>query len=63
MKRLILPVFLGLACSGAYAQTFKEWLDPEVNAVNRAPMRAANFAFNKGEDALKAQDQKILQTI
>jgi len=58
MKRLIFPLFMGLAFTGVSAQTFKEWQDPEINAVNRAPMRAANFAFNKGEAALSSQDKK-----
>lgn len=58
MKRLIFPLFMGMAFAGASAQSFKEWQDPEVNAVNRAPMRAAHFAFKKGEDALASQNKK-----
>ncbi|MDE5840604.1 MAG: DUF4981 domain-containing protein, partial [Muribaculaceae bacterium] len=40
------------------AQTFKEWLDPEVNAVNRAPMRSEAFAFKKGEKGSFKEDRK-----
>ena len=58
MKRLLFPLFMGLTVTGVSAQSFKEWQDPEINAVNRAPMRAANFAYNKGEAALSAQDRK-----
>lgn len=37
MKRILLGI-LGVCACHAYAQTFKEWQDPEINAVNRAPM-------------------------
>ncbi|MBQ6045595.1 MAG: DUF4981 domain-containing protein [Bacteroidales bacterium] len=43
--RKILSLLLCLACSFAYAQTFTEWQDPAVNAVNRAPMHAHYFAY------------------
>ena len=36
MKRILLGI-LGVCACHAYAQTFKEWQDPEINAVNRAP--------------------------
>ena len=29
------------------AQTFKEWQDPEINAVNRAPMHTNFFAYEQ----------------
>lgn len=35
------------------AQTFKEWQDPEVNAVNRAPMHANYFAYESADAAKK----------
>ncbi len=54
---LLLPMGLALGLA-AFAQTFNEWRDPEVNAVNRSPMRAAHFAYSANEDALKAQDAK-----
>lgn len=31
------------------AQTFKEWQDPEINAVNRAPMHTNFFAYESTE--------------
>ncbi|MDO5442936.1 MAG: glycoside hydrolase family 2 TIM barrel-domain containing protein [Bacteroidia bacterium] len=36
---------LAICSLSASAQTFKEWLDPGVNEINRAPMHAAYFAF------------------
>ena len=33
------------------AQTFTEWQDPQTNAVNRLPMRAAYFAYESTEKA------------
>lgn len=45
MKKQLLTGILGLLALSAPAQTFKEWLDPEVNATNRAPMHTNYFAF------------------
>ena len=45
MKKQLLTGLFGLLALGASAQTFKEWQDPEVNAVNRAPMHTNYFAF------------------
>ena len=49
MRVKLFAAALALAGITAYGQTFTEWQNPEVNAVNRAPMRAENFAFAKGE--------------
>lgn len=49
MKKSILALILCGSVLGTSAQTFREWQDPEVNGVNREPMRSANFAFKKGE--------------
>ena len=57
-KVLLTAIFAAVTSMGAPAQTFKEWQNPEVNAVNRAPMRAANFAYDKNEAALKSRDMK-----
>ena len=49
MKRRILALpawFLTGFAWGAAAQTWTEWRDPEVNAVNRLPMRSS---FEAGE--------------
>ena len=43
MKKLFLGLSLILSLT-TFAQK-KEWLDPGVNAINRAPMRTANFAY------------------
>ncbi len=58
MNRTLLTSILGLAAISASAQSFNEWLDPEVNAVNRAPMHAANFAFRNGENAALSQERQ-----
>ncbi|MBD5356905.1 MAG: DUF4981 domain-containing protein [Bacteroides sp.] len=58
MNRFVLTALMGLAVSSVGAQTFTEWQNPEVNQVNRAPMRSAHFAYQKGEDALKTQNKK-----
>lgn len=45
-------ILLGLALlTGltAAAQSFTEWQDPEINQINRVPMRSASFAWQKGE--------------
>ena len=55
-------VFLGIlgACStlAVPAQTFKEWQDPEINAVNRAPMHTNFFAYENTEAATRAVKEK-----
>ena len=56
-KVLLTAMFAAAASMGVSAQTFKEWQNPEVNAVNRAPMRAANFAYDKNEAALEPQHE------
>ena len=58
MKKTLLAGAIALMAIPLSAQTFKEWLDPEVNAVNRAPMRSEAFAFNKGEKGSFKEDRK-----
>lgn len=58
MKKSILAAAAAIAFFPAAAQTFKEWQDPEVNAVNRAPMRSEAFAFKKGENGIGKLDRK-----
>ena len=53
MKKTFSTVVLGLAALAASAQTFKEWQDPQVNAVNRAPMHTNYFAFENEQAAMK----------
>lgn len=45
MKKLLLFSTVCACSLSVYAQTFKEWQDPEVNEVNRAPMHASFFAY------------------
>lgn len=49
MRKFLLSVFVCLSMT-MFAQQ-KEWLDPQVNAINRAPMRAAYFAYPTAEAA------------
>lgn len=49
MKKQLFSGLLGLLALGASAQTFKEWQDPEVNAVNRAPMHTNYFAYENAD--------------
>ncbi len=58
MKKTILAGFLASLFLPLGAQTFKEWQDPEINAVNRAPMRSEAFAFKKGEKGTFKEDRK-----
>ena len=49
MKKLLLC--LGLCLSMTTFAQKKEWLDPELNAINRAPARADFFAYPSREMA------------
>ena len=55
MKKLLLSIF-ALGCITATAQTYKEWQDPTINQVNRAPMHAAFFAYESLEASQKAME-------
>ncbi len=47
------------ACSfTASAQTFKEWQDPQVNEINRAPMHSTFFAYEDLESASVSVKEK-----
>ena len=54
MKKLLVVGLLGAALTPSYAQTFNEWQDPEINAVNRAPMHTNFFAYENADAAGKA---------
>ena len=47
-----LATLLGLA---ANAQTFTEWQDPQVNAINRAPMHTDYFAYESSDAAQQGE--------
>ena len=57
MRKQVLLGGLMLISSAMSAQTFKEWQDPEVNAVNRAPMHSSYFAYESAEAAQKCKKQ------
>lgn len=52
MKKTILLLATALFGLNLYAQTFTEWQDPNVNQINRAPMRASYFAYENETLAL-----------
>lgn len=54
MKKQLLSGLLTVFALTAGAQTFQEWRNPEVNAVNRAPMHTNYFAFENADAAKKA---------
>ena len=58
MKKQVVLGILGACTLSATAQTFKEWQDPEVNAVNRAPMHTNFFAYESTEAATQAVKEK-----
>lgn len=58
MKKALLFSFLGACSLTANAQTFKEWMDPEINAVNRAPMHSNFFAYENAETANQGIKEK-----
>ena len=52
MKHQLLLFALGILATAASAQTFKEWQDPEVNAVNRLPMHTTFFGYESVEASM-----------
>lgn len=56
-KHLITGLFAALAIA-ANAQSFKEWQDPQINAVNRAPMHTNYFAYESTDAAAKGIKEK-----
>ena len=51
MKKILLFTAAALLATGASAQTFREWQDPTVNEINRAPMHSHYFAYASDESA------------
>lgn len=61
MRKLFLSACVLLSMTTFARQ--KEWLDPEVNAINRAPMRASYFAYpsvEAAETGLKEEAQNFM---
>ena len=61
-KHFVTGLFAVLAMT-ANAQSFKEWQDPEINAVNRAPMHTNYFAFENAINGsgYKGNQREIIQ--
>ena len=55
MKKELLTGLFALSALAVGAQTFTEWQDPEVNAVNRYPMHTNYFAYESLESAQVGQ--------
>lgn len=53
MKKHILTSLLTMMTLSMGAQSFQEWKDPKVNAVNRAPMHTNYFAYESDHAAKK----------
>ena len=53
MKKHLLTSLLTLVTLTLGAQTFHEWKDPRINAVNRAPMHSNYFAYESADVAKK----------
>ena len=63
MKRTLLLGLAGGLFVSMNAQTFKEWQDPNVNAVNRAPMHTHFFAYEnmqKANDGIKEKSENFM---
>ena len=58
MKKQLLSCLLAVMAATAGAQSFNEWLDPNVNAVNRAPMHTNYFAYESAEQAARGDRQQ-----
>ena len=56
MKRQLLTCCLAM-CSLATMTQHDEWKNPEINAVNRAPMHTNYFAYSSSEEAAKADKE------
>ena len=57
MKKLLLTGLINLCVMTAGAQTFKEWQDPNINAINRATMHTNYFAYENEQAAFKGQKE------
>ena len=51
--RVLVSLTLAAAAMSAFGQTFDEWKDPQVNAVNRLPMHSSYFAYENENAAAK----------
>ncbi len=51
MRKLLFAAILAIVPIAVQAQTFKEWQDPGINEINRAPMHAAYFSYESAASA------------
>lgn len=58
MKRPFLTAVFVFFSLTNFAQPFTEWLDPEVNAVNRAPMHTNYFAYESADAAARGNKEQ-----
>ncbi len=58
MKRLYFTLALLLTAVGVQAQTFTEWQDPNVNAINRTPMHSTFKIFGSEAQAEASYDDE-----
>lgn len=64
-KKLATYCLAALSLTAMQAQTFNEWKDPEVNAVNRSPMHTNYFAYATPDEAKTEvkEDSKNFMTL
>jgi beta-galactosidase len=55
MKKQLTTTLLAALTLTAGAQSFNEWKDPQINAVNRAAMHASYFAYENVDAAARGQ--------
>ena len=59
MKKQLVLGLLGACVLSGNAQTFKEWQDPEINAINRAPMHANFFAYENVRNGCQGSQGRL----
>ena len=58
MRKTLLSLILAVSALSAFSQTFKEWQDPKVNEVNRAPAHTRYFAYANMQEARGEEPEK-----
>lgn len=58
MKKQFLTGLLAAFAVTASAQSFTEWQNPEINAVNRAPMHTNYFAYESADAAVRGAKEQ-----
>lgn len=63
MKKHIFSLLLAIIVLPIKAQTFQEWQNPVINAINRAPMHTDYFAYesmSKAQDGIKEVSENFM---